>query len=424
MWALAAGLATVGAWAVATPAGELPIGPRVRFLVKPLDHEGGGPAEGRYRPVPVAQDEALRAEIEALEAIGYLAGSREAGEQSSVSIHEEGAAGGVNLLTSGHGPEALLFDNHGTALHRWSKPLVEVWPERRRAPKQAQFWRRARVLADGGLLGIYEGVGLVRLDRDSEVVWAVANRAHHDLDVSEQGSIWVLTRRAGIVGALNPDKPILDDGVAELAPDGTVLQTFSVLEAYRRSPYEQHWRSPAEKAGDVFHTNSVELLGEVAGAPAGFEAGNLLLSMRNLDTVAVLDPGTGTIVWSQKGPWAKQHDPHLLPGGRLLVFDNRGPEERASRVIEVDIATGEIVWSWAGEEARPLWSATCGTAVRLDNGNTLVTESDGGRALEVAPDGSVVWAFDNPHRPPDKPRFVATAFEVERMDAPSWLEAP
>jgi hypothetical protein len=36
----------------------------------------------------------------------------------------------------------------------------------------------------------------------------------------------------------------------------------------------------------------------------------------------------------------------------------------------------------------------------------------------------VVWAFDNPHRPPDKPRFVATAFEVERMDAPSWLEAP
>jgi hypothetical protein len=40
-------------------------------------------------------------------------------------------------------------------------------------------------------------------------------------------------------------------------------------------------------------------------------------------------------------------------------------------------------------------------ADRLPNGNTLIVESDAGRAFEVTAEGEIVWEFLNPDRMPD-----------------------
>jgi hypothetical protein len=71
-----------------------------------------------------------------------------------------------------------------------------------------------------------------------------------------------------------------------------------------------------------------------------------------------------------------------------------------------------------------MFSACCGTVQRLPNGNTVVTESEAGRAFEVTPAGEVVWRFDSPHRPPDRPELVATLFEVLRVPTEDvkWLK--
>jgi hypothetical protein len=50
----------------------------------------------------------------------------------------------------------------------------------------------------------------------------------------------------------------------------------------------------------------------------------------------------------------------------------------------------------------------------LQNGNTLITESEMARALEITPEGQVVWEFVNPHRAGEKQELVATLFEVIR----------
>ena len=39
-----------------------------------------------------------------------------------------------------------------------------------------------------------------------------------------------------------------------------------------------------------------------------------------------------------------------------------------------------------------------GSAQRLPNGNTLACEAERGRAIEVTPDGEIVWEFLNPER--------------------------
>jgi hypothetical protein len=68
-----------------------------------------------------------------------------------------------------------------------------------------------------------------------------------------------------------------------------------------------------------------------------------------------------------------------------------------------------------------------GAAQRLRNGNTIVTDSFGGRAFEVEPGGAVVWRFDNPARAGERGELVAVIPELLRVDpAPhaGWLGPP
>jgi hypothetical protein len=63
-----------------------------------------------------------------------------------------------------------------------------------------------------------------------------------------------------------------------------------------------------------------------------------------------------------------------------------------------------------------------GSVARLPNGNTLITVSESGRALEVTREGEVVWEFFSPHRAGSKNELVATVWEVMRLppDAAPW----
>ena len=46
--------------------------------------------------------------------------------------------------------------------------------------------------------------------------------------------------------------------------------------------------------------------------------------MRHMDTIAMMDPDKGSVVWAAQGPWRSQHDPQFLDNGHLLIFDNFG----------------------------------------------------------------------------------------------------
>jgi hypothetical protein len=113
----------------------------------------------------------------------------------------------------------------------------------------------------------------------------------------------------------------------------------------------------------------------------------------------------------------------MLEGGSLILFDNSGKKGRVSSVEVYDIATTKLVWEYAGSEAAPFYTRFCGAAQRLLNRNTLITESDNGRAFEVTPDGSIVWEFYNPHRAGDNDELIAALFQVDRLpaDFAQWL---
>jgi hypothetical protein len=69
-----------------------------------------------------------------------------------------------------------------------------------------------------------------------------------------------------------------------------------------------------------------------------------------------------------------------------------------SRVQEFDPLTSNVVWEYHGTPEDPFWSGVRSAQQRLPNGNTLITESDRGRLLEVSPAGEIVWEYVNPDR--------------------------
>jgi hypothetical protein len=122
-----------------------------------------------------------------------------------------------------------------------------------------------------------------------------------------------------------------------------------------------------------------------------FKPGQVLISLRNLDTLAVLDPKRGSVVWAARGPWRRQHDSQFLDNGHLLLFDNLG-STAGSRVLEYDPQTQALPWSYAGENRAPFVSEEGGMGQRLPNGNTLIVNSQGHNLFEVTRSKEVVWS--------------------------------
>ena len=360
--------------------------------------------------------------LQALEALGYVDAVEAAPEQSGVTLHQPEAEAGWNLVLSAHTPEAVIMTMAGEVVHRWHLPFETAFPDSR-GGEGDNYWRQVHLFGDGGILAIHEGLGLVRLDRDSKLLWTLEEAVHHDLDVRADGSILVLSRVAHVVPKVNPDAPLLEDFVVELSPEGAVLSRHSILDAVLDSPWKSTMRMTRDY-GDLLHTNTLEILDDTLTQriPA-FAPGRVLLTIPYLDALAVMDLSTDTIVWMTVGGWLFPHKGTVLDNGHLMVFDNRS-HGKHSAVVELDPAELAVDWSYVGDDTNGFYSYECGSAQRLPGGNTLITETDAGRSFEVTPDGTVVWDYTNPHRVDvrgeDK---VARLMEVIRVPTQAWPPA-
>ena len=381
---------------------------------------------GRYRKRHATAELAAEvdaAEIEQLAAIGYLDGTKAAHSQQGVTRHDPArSAGGFNLYVSADAPKALLMDMQGRTVHHWALPASKIWRGPKLDRKGAHYFRRAYLLEDGGLLVIFEGLGIAKIDVDSKVLWATPAEGkegpvgHHDVEVQPNGDLLALTRTPRIIPWLNPKKLILDDFITLYSGDGEKKFEISLAEAFGRSDYRKVLLGNKRKKGDIFHSNSIHMLdGSVAHVNPSFDPGNVLISIRHLNMLAVLDPGQRKIVWASRGTFKLQHDAAVLANGNILLFDNGAKNTQDSRAVELDPATLETRWEYRGTEQDPLWSKTCGTVQRLPDGNTLIVESDNGRAIEITPDGEIIWEWLSPHRAGNDPDLVATLFDLIRL---------
>lgn len=316
------------------------------------------------------------------------------------------------------GKPIRLIDMQGNTLHEWRLPLEELTGARDDgldlAPGERITIAYPRVLPNGDLLlvlgapPIYTpwGLGIVKLDKDSNLVWKYMKQAHHDLDIGADGQIYAMLHtviKEPWPGLDRIKTPFIDDQVVVLDSTGKEITQVSVLEAIQNSPWQAllQYARPDRPKGDLLHTNSITYLdAEMAAHLSGAEEGDVLLSLRQIGVIVVLDIDNGTIKWALKGPWHAQHDPDLLNNGNILIFDNRGDIKNGggSRIVEFDPDTMEIFWEYPGNSGERLYTSIYGSQQRLPNGNTLVSESNNGRILEVTPENAVVWEYRVPER--------------------------
>ncbi len=295
------------------------------------------------------------------------------------------------------------------------------------------FWRVARLLPGGDLIAIWELYGIFKLDRDSRIVWVVPGTAHHDLQVTPDGSIHHLEAERRWMPEIR-DRRSIDDMIVTRGADGVELRRLRISDAMRNAVWTDlrkvFWlRNVAREYGlqhrarfDPFHTNALRILSadEARRLGAPFERGDALISMAMLDTIAVIDTEEGSARWWQQGPFGMQHQPRVTPNGGIVVFNNHRAKGHSS-VQVVDPRTRRVTWEYPGPEEDPLFSLRSGGAQILPNGNFLIVETDRGRVLEVTPDKELVWEFQSPFRVGEHADRVAAVYSLDRVPKQFWL---
>lgn len=284
-----------------------------------------------------------------------------------------------------------LYDGEGREIYRWPVDYALLEPDGKKPT--SVMMHGVYPLPDGSLVAAFDaGRVLGKIDACGRPMWTVEGAFHHSVESDDDGMLW--SWRSETIVRLDPETGEIDREI-ELRPEIVDGQhgVFSVHAAEDEDELRYQ--------GDAFHSNDVEpLTADLADAFPMFEVGDLMVSMRELNLVAVVDPDTGRLRWWQHGPWHRQHDPDFEPDGTISVYDNQ-MALGASRILKIVPATREVSTVYEGTEQEPFYSFRRGKHQILPNGNVLVTEAEAGRVFEATPDGELVWerdmAWDDEH---------------------------
>ncbi len=356
-----------------------------------------------------------------------------------VRIHDRDAVSpGVTLITTlwpdrGWKPGIRLIDIDGNTLHHWDIEPDVLWPE---DPNQDgmpgklnipdNYAHGSYLFPNGDVMFNIEYLGLVRLDRCGNTVWKLPYRTHHSISRDEDGNFWVSgakwrpkddTHHANRFPGITP--PFTEDFAVKVSPDGRILREISLLDAIFAGGHQHLFWKKGQRTGDITHLNDVEpLSSELAPHFPLFEAGDLVVSMKHINAVAVLDR-SGHIKWIDSHHFHRQHDPDFEEGGRIVVFDNRedgtdrGEFLGGSAITSIDPVSRETQRLYPVSDDQPFFTLLGGKHRRLPNGNRLITETAAARVFEIDAEGRVVWEWV--HQPFDA-KTVTEVMEGMRYD--------
>jgi Arylsulfotransferase (ASST) len=314
--------------------------------------------------------------------------------------------------------DACLLDMDGNIVHSWDTDFRRVWP--RPTHVDMRHWdgnveiHGSFLYPNGDILVNLGGAGAAKLDRCSNVLWTVDRPTHHHVEpLPDGGAVFPSKIRRTEAQA---DRPFVevgpfgfydDDTVLVVGPDGSVLHEESVIDILFRSGWESVLFSQPRSGRriqeeDPIHLNDIEILKpEFAAAFPMFAAGDLMLSLRETNTLMVVDPRTWKAKWVMTGPFLGQHDPDFLPNGHILVYDNRitgrTPRFGNTRLLEIDPSSKTVVQTFDFDTEQQFYGESRGQQRVLPNGNLLIADVHHGRLFEIAPahGGKTVWEWIN-----------------------------
>ncbi len=341
-------------------------------------------------------------------------------DTSGVVVYEpDKVAPGITLITGSWNPPdgdwyhgIRLINAEGTLLHEWRINPRDVWPESPHddistgelIKKSNTMIHGAWLMPNGDVVFNFEYLTLVRMDKDGNVIWKLPVRTHHSVFLDKDGMFWVCgarwyERKVKEFPHLSP--PFVEDLILQVSPDGTIVREISIPRVLFQSNHEGLiFTGSLNKGDDVVHLNNIDVLGrDLADRFELFDAGDIMVSMRDINTVMVIDGDTELIKWALTHPFVGQHDPDFTSDGMITVFNNGLSRPTAtnriagSEILRVDPVTKEVESIYGHKKDQAFYTVVGGKHQHLSNGNILITETRGGRVFEVTPAGEVVWSW-------------------------------
>jgi hypothetical protein len=359
--------------------------------------------------------------------------------QVGLTISKPGVQPGYVVFAAPDG-NVYAIDVQGNVTKKWPSPEPNTELDYTRPLANGNLLARvppAKSLSEAaGAYGEARAVSsVIEMTQDGRVVWKYADRArflHHDMERMSNGNTLLVCSNDLDIPQISR-RLLTDDCLIEVDPSGKIVWEWrtadhiddlelphdvkvQIMDGYPSGRRTGLGAPPATKGFDYLHMNAASPIPESAGhTDRRFKPGNIIVSYRYINTLAVVDRDTKRIVWKTVGLTVGQHNPHFLPAGvpgtgHVLVFDNgfvdgntnpyRVSSRPFSRVLEINPVDNSIAWEYTAENSnRPIWtffSHYISGAQRQPNGNTLICEGSNGRIFEVTPAGEIVWEYVNP----------------------------
>ena len=335
---------------------------------------------------------------------------------------------GLTMIT-GLGPARTLFikviNFNGDVINQWDIDWHKIWPDATHLSadviprgKPGTHIHGSRLMDNGDIVFNFDYLGLVRLDTCGNTIFRLPYTTHHAVNVDDNGDIWTpldVIQTELIPGYPHYLPPYHEATVARISPQGELLQTISLLKLLKDNGYDGLMNLATlidlmprvSGDGDVYHLNDVEVFPR--SLPEGvFKHGDVMVSMRNINTVLVFDPKALKIRFVSTGRFIRQHDPDFIDGNHFSVYDNnsmvtllphpplkkRSPDNH-SKIVIVSALDGSVTPYFKGHKDLPFYSRVMGKHQWLANGNLLIVEPMNGRSIELNPQGQPVWEYNN-----------------------------
>ena len=259
---------------------------------------------------------------------------------------------------------AWLMRRDGSIRHAWPVDPQEPWSTTEQVSGFTNIENfhptSLHLYGNGDLLASYHGhntypfgVGIAKFDWDANLLWKRELHNHHKFEVAAEGMIYAPahrifdsplqlgdTRRKLVCDTTK----IYEDMIDVIADDGEVLEEISVLQSMLDSGYAGLVELTTDRC-DPIHLNDVRVLSaEDAPQYPGLAAGDLLISMRNISTLAVIDRPTRRIKWLITGVTVRQHSPRYIGSNEILVLDNQGgrADQGGSRLVKINLGSNRV----------------------------------------------------------------------------------
>ena len=307
-------------------------------------------------------------------------------------------------------PITVLFDiEKREKVFIWKWPIQDIFDNSTIGKKITKCCFRAQhpiIMKNGDLISNSSQGPLVRINKNSELVWLVDRQTHHSISLDHKGNVVV-----PVVSQSPPDKninPTREDGYIVVDPNtGEVIFEENLRDILEINSYFGLLYGIGIPEQDLIHLNDVEI---ILKNDAFVKKGDLVFSLRNLSTVFLYRPSSKKIIWLKNGPWLKQHDVDYIGDGNFTIFDNgviddayfseikeNQPAHRYIKnnnsIMNYNMKNDTITKIFLLTEKNSIFTPTQGLHRILRNKDVFVEESDMAILHRVSKDQKLVWSY-------------------------------